>query len=169
MKKRSGLTRLAANTPHLDPPVDGGDSLEALVSNFSAVIGELMSYTTSDWINIDMSMAQIKVVLVLYNLGSHTIQQLAERLQIGAPAVSQLVEKLVQAGYASRRESTSDRRRVDVQLTAQGQALARNLHGPRDQIIAEWFDQLSDEQRLALGDNLKALLHIIANSPRERR
>ncbi len=157
-KPRSRPTVDTDGKPNLD--------LEALVCSFSAVFGKLMGYATTDWINIDMSMAQIKVVMVLHYLGSHTIHQLAERLQIGAPTASHLVEKLVQAGLASRLEAASDRRVVEVHLTDQGHALVKNLSGARDRIIAEWVVQLTVEQRQALEASLKALLAIIANIPR---
>ena len=163
------LPSLGANTPRGEPDVDLDDSLETLVRNFSGVVGELMSYTTTDWIRIDMSMAQVKVMMVLNYLGPHTIHQLAERLQIGAPTASQLVEKLVQAGYASRRESPSDRRRVEVHLTAQGRTLVNNLLGVKDRIIAAWIVQLPVEQRFALRDSLTALLTIIKNTSQEHR
>ena len=123
-----------------------------------------MGYTTTDWINIDISMAQVKVLLILHHMGGHTINRLAERLQISAPTASQLVERLVKAGYASRRESNTDRRLVEVQLTERGQALVKNLQGPRDRVVAEWLIQLPVEHRLALGESLKALLAIIPNT-----
>ncbi len=157
---------LAANTRRSELDVDPDASLEALVCSFSAVFGKLMGYATTDWINIDMSLAQIKVVMVLHYLGVHTIQQLAGRLQIGALTASHLVEKLVQAGLASRLEAASDRRLVEVHLTDQGHALVKNLSGARDRIIAEWVVQLTVEQRQALEESLKALLTIIANIPR---
>ncbi len=156
--------RLSTSTLDTDGKPDPG--LDALVCSFSAVFGKLMGYATVDWINIDMSIAQIKVVMVLHYLGAHTIHQLAERLQIGAPTASHLVEKLVQAGLASRLEAASDRRLVEVHLTDQGHALVKNLSGARDRIIAEWVVQLTVEQRQALEASLKALLTIIENTPR---
>ncbi len=154
------------STPNVDRDGNPDASLDALVCSFSAVFGKLMGYATTDWINIDMSLAQIKVVMVLHYLGSHTNHQLAERLQIGAPTASHLVKKLVQAGLASRLETASDRRLVEVHLTDQGHALVKNLSGARDRIIAEWVVQLTVEQRQTLEASLQALLTIIENTPR---
>ena len=82
----------------------------ATANALSLVLGKLMGYTTAEWINVEMSISQIKVLLMLHFAGAHTINQLAERLNIGAPTASHLVEKLAQAGLASRIESRTDRR-----------------------------------------------------------
>ncbi|MBA3872364.1 MAG: winged helix-turn-helix transcriptional regulator, partial [Anaerolineae bacterium] len=115
-------------------------------------------------INLDLSTAQIKVIFTLHYSGADTINHLADRLNIGAPTTSHLVEKLVQAGYAVRVTSTADRRVVDVHLTEQGHEIANRLWGTRNQVITTWISQLTLEQRRSLGESLQALLVIINDS-----
>src|SRR5437899_1835799 len=127
------------------------DPQKEIVEAFSTVFGKLMGYATADWIKLDLSMAQIKVIFTLHYTGDYTINRLAERLNIGAPTASHLVEKLVQAGFVTRTDSTTDRRVVEVHLTDQGHDMARRLSGARNQIIANWVSQLSEDQRSTLG------------------
>ncbi len=140
------------------------DSQAEIITAFSEVFGKLMGYATADWINVELSTAQIKMIFTLHYTGAYTINRLAERLNIGAPTASHLVEKLVQAGLAARLDSATDRRVVEVSLTEEGHAVAYRLWGARNQIIGEWVSQLMPEQRQALGQSLQALLVIINES-----
>jgi MarR family transcriptional regulator, organic hydroperoxide resistance regulator len=145
---------------------DKNSVYDDVVETFSDVFGKLMSYATTDWVNLEISTAQIKVIFVLHFGGTHTVNQLAERLNIGASTASHLVEKLVQAGLATRIDSTADRRIIDVHLTEQGHAMADRLSGVTHKwIIAKWVSQLTKDQRAALGNSLHALLTIIENTP----
>jgi DNA-binding MarR family transcriptional regulator len=146
--------------------VDNNGAYDDVVEVLSDVFGKLMSYVTEDWINVEISTAQIKVIFVLHFAGTHTVNQLAEKLKIGASTASHLVEKLVQADLAVRIDSTTDRRIIDVHLTEKGHAMADRLSGVAyKKTIATWMSQLSVDQRSALGNNLRALLTIIENSP----
>jgi DNA-binding MarR family transcriptional regulator len=154
--------------PPPDQKPENDSAYDDVVEAFSDVFGKLMGYATSDWINLDISTAQIKVIFVLHFGGTHTINQLAEHLKIGASTASHLVEKLVQAGLARRIDSTADRRIIDVYLTEQGHAMADRLSGVTHKwIIAKWVSQLTEEQRAAFGNSLHALLTIIENTPQE--
>ncbi|MEP7284633.1 MAG: MarR family winged helix-turn-helix transcriptional regulator [Chloroflexota bacterium] len=150
--------------PDQKPDIDG--MYDDIVEAFSDVFGKLMSYATADWINVEISTAQIKMLFVLHFGGTHTVNQLAERLNIGASTASHLVEKLVQAGLASRLDSATDRRIIEVHVTEQGRAMANRLSGVTHKgIIAQWVSQLTDTQRAAFRSSLNALLTIIEDSP----
>ena len=104
------------------------------------------------------------MLFILHFGDTLTVNQLAEKLNIGASTASHLVEKLLQAGFAVRIDSTTDRRVIDVHLTEQGHALADRLSGVTHKwIIAKWVSQFSVDQRADLGNSLRALLIIIEN------
>ena len=157
---------MMTDNPPPDPKPDNDGAYDDVVETFSDVFGKLMGYATADWINLEISTAQIKVLFVLHFGGTHTVNQVAEHLNIGASTASHLVEKLVQAGLAARVDSTTDRRIIDVHLTGQGHAMADRLSGVTHKwIIAKWVSQLTEDQRSALGSSLHALLTIIENTP----
>ncbi len=56
-----------------------------------------------------------------------TIGELAERLQIQHHSAVELVDRLVERGLVARSRDAGDRRQVLVQLTAQGEAVLREL------------------------------------------
>lgn len=57
-------------------------------------------------------------VLRLVRRGARTVSALADAKKISRPAISQAVETLVQRGLLARAQSTSDRRVVELALTA---------------------------------------------------
>jgi DNA-binding MarR family transcriptional regulator len=156
---------MVTNQPAGQKP-DNASEQDDVVETLSDVFGKLMGYATADWVNVEISTAQIKVIFVLHFGGTHTVNQLAERLNIQQSTASHLVEKLVQAGFVSRIYSTKDRRMIDLHLTRQGHALGDQLSGATHKwIIAKWVSQLTGAQRAALGNSLHALLTIIEGSP----
>ena len=152
--------------PRTEQQYDNANAYDDVVEVFSSVFGTLMGYATTEWINVEISTAQIKVIFVLHYGGTLTVNQLAERLKIGQSTASHLVDKLVQAGHVVRIDSTADRRIIDLHLTEQGHNLAERLSGVTHKgIITQWVSQLSETQRTALGSSLQALLAIIEHNP----
>lgn len=124
---------------------------DSLVEMFATLYGKLMGHATTEWIHTDISVAQIKIIFMLYFGGNLTVSQLAHQLGIGAPTASQLVQKLVKAGLAVRLDSPTDRRVVHVHLTEQGKIMARRMSGLHQKaIIAQWLACLSVDERIAL-------------------
>jgi DNA-binding MarR family transcriptional regulator len=155
---------MATNQPADRKPHNDG-AYDDVVETLGDVFGQLMRLTTDDWINIDISTAQIKVLFVLHFGGMHTVNQLADRLNIKQSTASHLVEKLVRAGFVARIDSTTDRRISELHLTEQGQALADRLSGiTQKRILAQWVSQLTEDQHTAFGSILHALLAIIRKS-----
>src|SRR5829696_9442802 len=57
-----------------------------------------------------LSMPQFSILMQLHHKGSCGMSQISERFDVSAAAASQLVDKLVQAGYIERTEDPNDRR-----------------------------------------------------------
>src|SRR5205823_11142216 len=83
------------------------------------------------WMEIDLTLPQLRTLLVLAEEGPLVIGQIAQRLGIGLSTGGHLVDRLVQAGLAERAEDTEDRRRTLARLTSKGEDLhARLLNHP---------------------------------------
>ncbi|TMD27353.1 MAG: MarR family transcriptional regulator [Chloroflexi bacterium] len=62
------------------------------------------------WMDIDITIAQLRTLLVLAEEGPLVIGQIAQRLGVGLSTGGHLVDRLVQAGLAERAEDAEDRR-----------------------------------------------------------
>ncbi|MBZ6176406.1 MarR family transcriptional regulator [Streptomyces olivaceus] len=83
---------------------------------------------------------------------------LAERLEVVPRAVTTLVDGLETAGKVRRVPDPANRRVTRIELTDDGRADLRELHGARRSAAEEILAPLSEEQRTALGGLLDTLI-----------
>src|SRR2546430_9666849 len=92
--------------------------------------------------DIDITIAQLRTLLVLAEEGPLVIGQIAQRLGVGLSKGGHLVDRLMQAGLPERAEDAEDRRRTLPQLTPKAEDLyARLLTHPLQ--IQIWIQSLS--------------------------
>ncbi|HEU4792788.1 MAG TPA: MarR family transcriptional regulator [Nitrolancea sp.] len=116
------------------------------------------------WLEVDLSMAQVRTLMVLSCEGRSTVGKLADRLSVSLPTASHLVDRLVHADLAERAEDPSDRRRMLVRLTQQGEDLAGRLRQGNQEPFRLCLTQLSDEDLAALCQGLQALVRVMTAS-----
>jgi len=88
-----------------------------------------------------LSMPQFSILMQLHHKGPCGMSEISERFDVSAAAASQLVDKLVQAGYIERTEDPHDRRAKLLKLSASGARLV-------DDGIQEryrWLDDLTSK------------------------
>ncbi len=131
------------------------DAFRAQHEVFSAV----MAAATPFWLGLDLSMAQVRGLMILAASESTTVSQVAERLGIGRSATSLLMERLVQAGLVARAEDTRDRRRTLVRLSPRGEELMSRLRQGegKPMPLKTWLSRLSDPDLVALAQGVSAL------------
>ena len=81
----------------------------------------------------DMTMAQFRGLIVLSHDQPLAIGALGDRLSIGLPGASRLVERLVAEQLVERYEDPADRRRALVRLAPRGQAAIDEMQQGRRQ------------------------------------
>lgn len=87
-----------------------------------------------------------------------TVGWVSGRVSLSATTVSRIVERLVKAGLVDRHRSETDRRKVLLDLTADGQERFRHLPTPLDEQFVARLEALPAEEQDRL---LGSLLHII--------
>lgn len=124
-----------------------GDALRRLV--------DLVSHRTGRTVQV-MSAASVSLpqVLLLGHVerGSTSPSDLAEAAHVSLPAVSQMVERLVQQGLLARAEDRNDRRRKSITVTAAARALLRRLGAARSAEYALGLSSLSPALVREVGD-----------------
>ncbi|MCL5962448.1 MAG: MarR family transcriptional regulator [Chloroflexi bacterium] len=133
---------------------------EALRAQKSIIL-ETQKTSAPIWLELDLTMAQIKALFSLSEHESQSISGLAQTLGIGNPAASILVDRLVHLGYVERAEDSVDRRRTFARLSLKGEHLVAQLHADGRERFREWLDRLSDEDLAALAQGLRALEAVV--------
>jgi DNA-binding MarR family transcriptional regulator len=116
-----------------------------------------------DWMELEMTMAQIKTLFTISQGEAVPVNRIAEYLGVGQPTASHLVDKLVRQGFADRSENLTDRRVTLVRLTAKGEDLVRRLYQGGEEQYRLWVVQLTDAERKNLLDGLQALARVALN------
>jgi DNA-binding MarR family transcriptional regulator len=118
----------------------------------------LLRVNPPDWVELDLSMGQLKTLMALASQEGMNVSAVAETLRVGKPAASILVDRLVQLGYAQRTEDPEDRRRTLVTPTAHGRELVERLRqGGGERTMVRWLEQMNPDDLAALAQGLRAL------------
>ena len=108
------------------------------------------------WMQIDLTLPQLRTLLVLAEEGPLVIGQIAQRLGVGLSTGGHLVDRLVQAGLAERTEDVEDRRRTLAQLTPKGEELLTRLLSGLQQLQV-WLHEVDQDDLAAFLQGLKAI------------
>jgi DNA-binding MarR family transcriptional regulator len=99
----------------------------------------------SDWLSVDLTMPQLKVLLTVFHGGGSTSSQLARVLGVGLSTVTGIVDRLHESGMVTRFEDPEDRRVTRVALTEAGRALMGRLHRDTSERMERLLLRLDDE------------------------
>ncbi len=144
---------------------ENNDHMSSVLKLFFLCQSRMQQTAMPDWQSLDLTMAQLKVLVTLGFEGSVTISKLAEALTISHPTVSHLVERLVQAGLAERRDDVTDRRYTLARLTSQGETIFQRLRQGRLDRLQSYLAQLDERDIAALHQGLEALVRVIQSVP----
>jgi DNA-binding MarR family transcriptional regulator len=89
-------------------------------------------------------------LVALLDFGASPPHELATRLQTDRSHISAYVEALVQSGWVIRLPDTTDRRRVTVELTAEGRALVEELTAWAAEAQQDFLSALTESEQHTL-------------------
>jgi DNA-binding MarR family transcriptional regulator len=101
----------------------------------------------------------------LHEIGPVTIGQLCEYLFISNSATSELVSRMEDAGYVTRRRSKQDSRVVFVELTPDGQRIAEETPLGGLPLLRERIKMLSPERLQLINTAFDALIETMEIDP----
>ncbi len=91
-----------------------------MVAGFERLMQRLADSHAPEFLEIDVTMPQAKLLYLLGAAGELHMSDLVARLGTSPATISGLVDRLVDHGLATRRDDPSDRRQVVVGLTPAG-------------------------------------------------
>ena len=131
--------------------------IDAVLEQYRRFARAMQRASEPFWRELDLTMAQLRTLFTLAHEGSASIGQVAEAQRVSLPTASHLVERLVQAGLATREEDPADRRRMVVRLTPAGEELVNKIRHGGDRQLRGWLGHLSYDDIAALLRGMTAL------------
>jgi DNA-binding MarR family transcriptional regulator len=127
---------------------------------FHRVFHAFWANTSSAWLELDLSITQLRNLIILSLRGPQPVGQLAAALDVSEPSASQIVDRLAQRGLVHRDADPSDRRRILVSITEEGERLIDSVRSSRSAAAERFIDQLDDESLRALAQGVGALADV---------
>lgn len=113
---------------------------------------------------LQVTPAQVKVLLQLSQKQNMTVGEIAEAIFVSMPAASEIVDRLVDLGHVRRTTDLADRRRVLVSATAESQRAIARLVDLRRSQVRKALLRLSPEERPLAARTLEALIAELGSS-----
>ena len=106
-------------------------SEQSLLNRILKLSGDIFSAMPSDipaeWLTLDLTLTQLRLLLVLKSKGSSRMSDIAAVLGVALPTATGIVDNLVRKELAVREADPQDRRLVICRLSAQGQEVINRL------------------------------------------
>ncbi len=136
-----------------------------VLAQYRAMMHRFKASSGGAWMEIDLTLPQLRTLLILAEEGPLVIGQIAQRLGIGLSTGGHLVDRLVQAGLAERTEDSEDRRRTLARLTPKGEELHARLLNPV-QHMQNLIQKLDEDDLAALLQGLRAINRVVVEKSR---
>ena len=118
--------------------------------------------TNPTWLQLDLTMLQVKSLLLLAVRQSMTLGELATELDVSRQVGSTHLEPLRKRGLIDRASDPGDRRRQLIRLTPQAQPLVDQLNAVEPDCLQSWLRRMATRDLQSLQQGLAALAAAIA-------
>ncbi|KAB1656334.1 MarR family transcriptional regulator [Pseudoclavibacter chungangensis] len=136
--------------------VDRDTAITQVCGDRRAVAELLAIRHLDELVELDLTIHQLKVVLLVTSGVASTGRELADALHVTAPTVSATVDRLVELDYLTRVESPDDRRVRRLEPTVVAERVYGLVGGLRDHAY-DLLGDLDDDDLRALAQGVRAL------------
>jgi DNA-binding MarR family transcriptional regulator len=133
------------------------DLVAEAVGLHRSIFRTLQANAGEEWSHLPLTMAQVKTLFAVGNLGPVSIGEVARAVGVALPTASVGVDGLVSHGLVVRSEDHEDRRRTLAQLTTSGESLVNRLRQGSLQLMTIALRRLDKVQLEDLVTGLTAL------------
>jgi DNA-binding MarR family transcriptional regulator len=118
---------------------------------------------------LDLTFAQSQVLFHVNDHPGCPMGDVAKAFGVTLPAVTHIVDRLAQKGFAARGAMAGDRRVTTLELTATGRALAHELDTTRMRAMEAILTRVSAAERRRIVDGVEALVDAAMRASEEPR
>ncbi len=112
-----------------------------------------------------VTLPQLRVLMLIAGRGHMNLNALATAMGVHASNASRSCDRLVQAGYLRRTESTSDRRNLLLELTDAGGELVSELIDHRREAVAAILERLPETRRRSMAGAMRTFAQAAGEVP----
>jgi DNA-binding MarR family transcriptional regulator len=132
-------------------------AIDEVIVGYEELMHRMAGSHAPEFLEIAVTMPQAKLLYLLGAAGDLHMSALVARLGVSLSTVSGLVDRIVEAGLATRREDPADRRQVVVGLTPGGKDFIDRFRELNARQMRELLAHLDDEGLEHVKTGLEAL------------
>src|SRR6476646_11942081 len=143
------------STGSVSPSTGDEQAIERSMNAVRSIVRALRINTRAIESQMGISLAQLFVLQQLSDRPADSLNELAERTATHQSSVSVVVRRLVDRSLVTRVASSADRRRVQIALTPDGEAMLRGAPPTVQSDLIHGMSRMQPEQRATLADLLE--------------
>jgi DNA-binding MarR family transcriptional regulator len=116
--------------------------------------------------DVGVSPQQVSLLAAIKYAPGIGVRDLAARERVTPPALSNHIDRLERDGLVARTPSSSDRRRVGLTLTDEGQRVLRKVRSRRTAWLVTRLQDLTGEEVAAIEAAIEPLSHLLREDER---
>ncbi len=144
---------LTVKTTPLSP-----QSIDSALAGYAQIVELMSALRTPEFADPHVTMAQMRVLMLLSAMGEARMSDLAHQLGIAPSTLSSLVDRLVEAGFANRRDDPRDRRSVLVALAPGGNRMLDQFNELGADALRSLLEQLNDREIVTVNKAIQLLV-----------
>jgi DNA-binding MarR family transcriptional regulator len=126
-------------------------------------------YGLDVWMDLPLTIAQLKSLFFISNQGSTNSGKLAAALGVTPTNTTGIVDRLVKRGLVSRTENPKDRRMLALQATEKGEELVAKLRQRRTGHMSKVLARMSVDELTTLAQGFASLVKAAEAQERETK
>jgi DNA-binding MarR family transcriptional regulator len=135
-----------------------GDLIDGILQLSDQAFRELFPILPTEWLQLDLTMSQLKVVLLLFISGTSRMSVIGSALGVSLATATGVVDRLVERGIVVREGDPEDRRVVLCRLSDKGEGLIGGLWHLSRERARGLLEAMDPEQLPIVREMLGALL-----------
>jgi DNA-binding MarR family transcriptional regulator len=136
---------------------------DEVVEQLRLVLRGLHVAAAPSWLELGLTLGQMRCLFAINAGGTLTVSALAERLGVGLPAASTVSDQLVRLEYVDRTADPDDRRRALLCVTAKGDDAITGVREGHHQVLGSWLEGLSDDELEQLRAGMSPLVRSVTS------
>jgi DNA-binding MarR family transcriptional regulator len=135
-----------------------------------AIQVERVKQHADPWYDFPMTFPQLRALsLIAASERGLSSRELATLLNVGASAITPLVDRLVERGFAERNEDPHDRRIARLHATENGSAMLERMRTGQGEIVRNALSELTPDELDSVGAALELLHAAIQRASKTNR
>ena len=143
--------------------------IERVLELEEKVYRALRPIVPKEWLSVDLTMSQLKVLLLLFTDGPARMSVLASALGVSMTTATGIVNRMVQHGLLVRDNDPEDRRAVVCKLSEKGQELMTCLWEVGQTRVRSLLDQMTLPELHTISEAMETILDATGTMEKDLR